>query len=209
MSLSVEPKLLSHPWYRKWERGELPLESLHTYVREYYWQVAHFPRYLSRLHSQMAELKDRQAILTNLLEEENTEFPHPVLWLDFAEALGLDRNTIQAGAPGPATQELIDKFNFFVGSSPAEGLGAILAYESQVPEIARFKSDALKKYYLKNGAVSKGTRFFRVHEEADVWHTQALVDLVSGLSEVQKQKAQHAANQVCSALWIFLDGMPY
>jgi pyrroloquinoline-quinone synthase len=207
--IAVEPKLLAHPWYRKWECGELPVESLRTYAREYYWQVAAFPRYLSRLHSQLETLEERRVVLGNLLEEEDPKAPHPELWLDFAEALGLDRASVRSGEPGPAARALVDEFRSLVASSPEEGLGAILAYESQVPEVARFKSKALQEHYLEGSRAERGTRFFRVHEAADVWHTETLSELVEALPEERKEKARQAATRACSALWRFLDAMPH
>lgn len=206
--LVIEPKLLSHPWYRKWECGELPVDSLRVYAREYYWQVAKFPRYLSRVHSQMEDLKDRQAILRNLSDEENESAPHPELWLDFAESLGVDRRSVVRGSPGAAASALIEEFCSLTSASAEEGLGAILAYESQVPEIASFKSKALKRHYFSEENATQGCRFFAVHEEADVWHTKELEEMVSRMRIEQKEKAQKAAHRACKALWGFLDAMP-
>jgi pyrroloquinoline-quinone synthase len=206
--LSIEPRILSHPWYRKWEMGELPADSLRHYAGEYYWQVAHFPRYLSRLHSQLDSLEQRQVILRNLADEENPSSPHPELWLQFAQALGLDPAAIRSGAPGPAARELIQEFTALVDAGPHEGLGAILAYESQVPEVARFKADALEKYYLKGAEAALGTRFFKVHQEADVWHTRELQGLLEGQDESQALKTRQASSRAATALWKFLDAMP-
>jgi pyrroloquinoline-quinone synthase len=208
VTLQIEPKLLNHPWYRKWECGELPVDSLRHYASEYYWQVSNFPRYLSLLHSQMESLTDRRVILGNLADEENEKAPHPELWLDFAEALGLNRQQIATGKPGPAAAALVDEFRSIVASGPAAGLGALMAYESQVPEVARFKSEALVKFYLSDAEAEKGTRFFAVHEQADVWHTRELEDLIVNLSDEQKRTAQRAAHQACAALGKFLDAMP-
>ena len=208
--LTTSPKLLDHPWYRAWECGALPREALRTYASEYYWQVANFPRYLSRLHSQLPDLKSRQVLLSNLMDEENPSSPHPELWLDFAASLGLDRQAVAAGTPSAATCALVEQFHALVAASPEEGLGAILAYESQVPAIARFKGKALKDHYLATAAQqAQGTRFFAVHEEADQWHTAALERLVDALPQEQKRNAQDAANIACSALWKFLDAMPH
>ncbi len=206
--LTISPCILSHPWYQRWEKGEVSRDALRTYAGQYYWQVSHFPRYLSRLHSQMEDLSQRQVILGNLLDEENKNAPHPELWLDFAEALGLDRMSVMQSQPGEAVSKLVAAFQSLVSSSPEEGLGAILAYESQVPEVARFKSEALKKYYLQDAQASQGLRFFEVHEKADIWHTQELESLITRLSPEQKERAQNAANSACSALWEFLDAMP-
>jgi pyrroloquinoline-quinone synthase len=201
-------RILSHPWYRKWECGELPVESLRHYAREYYWQVAWFPRYLSLLHSQLDDLGQRRTILGNLMDEENSAEPHPELWLDFAEALGEPRDTVRCGTPGPAAQALVGEFRELVAAGPASGLGAILAYESQVPEIAQFKSGALRRFYLRGAAAEKGTRFFAVHEKADVWHSRELESLVAELPAEGRETARIAAERACEALWGFLDAMP-
>jgi pyrroloquinoline-quinone synthase len=207
--LIAEAKLLSHPWYQKWECGELPVESLRRYARDYYWQVANFPRYLSRLHSELEDLGQRQVVLKNLVEEESSDAPHPELWLDFAESLGLNRAEVKAGPVSEASRKLVEEFRFLMSSSPAEGLGAILAYESQVPEIARFKTEALEKHYLKGESLARGSRFFRVHAEADVWHTEELTALYDSLPEEQQSRAREAAGRACGALWRFLDEMPH
>ncbi len=206
--IKISAHLLSHPWYQKWECGELSVEALRTYSSQYYWQVSNFPRYLSRLHSQMDELKDRQVILGNLLDEENQTAPHPELWLDFAESLGVDRNSVKNGTPSAEVNELIAEFRALANSSKEEALGAILAYESQVPEVAKFKSKALKQHYLSGKDAEKGTQFFDVHAKADVWHTHELDAIVAGLSGEQKERAQIAADRACSALWRFLDTLP-
>ncbi len=210
-TLKIELKLLNHPWYRQWECGALPVDSLRHYAGEYYWQVAHFPRYLSRLHSQLDSLSDRQVILGNLADEENRASPHPELWLDFAEALGLAREKITSSQPGPAAARLIAEFQGLVAAGPAQGLGAILAYEAQVPEVASFKGKALRQHYLAglaDAAADKAARFFSVHEATDVWHTRELDELVERLPAEGRQKAQAAATHASHALWNFLDAMP-
>lgn len=206
--IQIRQSILAHPWYQRWEMGEVSHAALIHYASEYYWQVSRFPRYLSALHSQLEDLGDRQVILANLSDEENPEEPHPELWLDFAEALGADRRQIRQSMPGAAARALVGEFQSLVTSSPEEGLGAILAYESQVPEVARFKEQALKAYYLSPERQALGTRFFSVHQSADPWHTEELEALVKKLPEEKRQKAQQAADRACGALWRFLDAMP-
>jgi pyrroloquinoline-quinone synthase len=206
IEISPEQKVLNHPWYRQWECGALPRTALQHYAMEYYWQVAQFPRYLSQLHSQLEDLGDRQIVLRNLNEEENEPEPHPELWLDFAESLGLDRSAVKNGLPGRAARELVKKFRSLTAAGKEEALGAIYAYEAQVPEVAKFKAKALEAHYLPEG--SKGTRFFQVHEAADVWHSREIASLVGKLSPAGKARAQAAASRACTALLRFLDAMP-
>lgn len=207
-TIRIARPVLTHPWYRKWECGELSVDSLRHYAKEYYWQVARFPRYLSALHSQLEELESRQVVLRNLQDEENDAEPHPKLWLEFAEALGVPGREIVSSKPGPAARRLIEEFEGLVSSGPAPALGALLAYESQVPEVARFKAEALEKHYLPEERRARGTRFFAVHREADVWHTQELDGLVQALPAEDRREAQLAADRAGAALWEFLDAMP-
>lgn len=208
MRIEIAPRILEHPWYRKWECGELPKESLQHYASEYYWHVSAFPRYLSRLHSQLDDLKMRQVLLRNLLDEENEQEPHQELWAHFAEALGT-QSLPSPQAPGPAAHVLVQSFQGLMDQGVPEGLGALLAYESQIPEVARFKSKALRDHYLSKEEADRGTRFFTVHEQADVWHTQELETLLSSLSPEELKRAQQGATQACVALWGFLDAMPH
>ena len=206
--IEIKQPVLSHPWYRAWECGKVTKEGLQIYAQEYYWQVANFPRYLSALHAQTEELSDRQVILRNLMDEENENQPHPELWLDFAESLGLDRSQVRNRTPGPAAMALVEEFRSVVKSGQPEALGALLAYESQVPEVAKFKTKALNEFYLEGDAAEKGTRFFKVHEEADVWHTRELEGILAKMSDRDRARAQVAADRCGKALWQFLDAMP-
>lgn len=181
-------------------------ESIRDYAAQYYHHVRAFPRYLSATHSQVESLKARQVLLENLNDEEHGEENHPELWLRFAEGLGADRDVVHAGHPAAGVQAVIDCFFRLSRSSAAEGLGALFAYESQVPEIARFKLAALKRFYL-DPTDARALKFFEVHEKADVYHTQALREVLESLPEADQRLAEKAADEAAQALWGFLDSM--
>jgi pyrroloquinoline-quinone synthase len=206
--LKIHQPLLNHPWYQSWTDGAISHSAIKTYAREYYHHVSHFPRYLSRLHSETEDLEVRRVILENLRDEENWEAPHPELWLDFAEALGAPRSEVRSYLPGSAVRALVAQFQACMAAGPVEGLGAILAYETQIPGVAHFKLGTLRKHYLPLPTQSKGLRFFEVHAEADVWHAQALSTLVEGLSAEEQIRAQRSADLAGMALWRFLDSLP-
>jgi pyrroloquinoline-quinone synthase len=65
------------------------LHDLQTYAKEYYYHVAAFPRYISSIHSLCPELKARQILLGNLVEEEQGEENHPELWNVSPKGLGV------------------------------------------------------------------------------------------------------------------------
>ncbi len=86
--------LLKHPFYQMWNEGKLDLAMLQEYAQEYYLQVHNFPTYVSATHAACDDIKIRQMLLENLIEEERGAANHPELWLRFAEGLGLDRNAV-------------------------------------------------------------------------------------------------------------------
>ena len=58
--------LLKHPFYVAWSKGELSLEDLQSYARQYFTHVRAFPAYLSEMHSRCEDLASRQTIAANL-----------------------------------------------------------------------------------------------------------------------------------------------
>ncbi len=200
-----EKNLLKHEFYQAWNEGTIPMETLRLYARQYYHHVKAFPRYLSATHSNCEQIQARQILLENLNDEESGPENHPELWMRFAEGLGETRSNVEKEELLPATKELIDQFFQFSRGSFAEGLGALFAYEHQIPEIASFKIDALRKHYAiqKDSALS----FFETHRKADVYHTQAVSKLLDELSDVEKEKAESAARITADRLWKFLDSI--
>src|SRR3954469_1888301 len=164
--------LLTHPFYLAWTRGELSKEALRDYARQYYHHVAAFPTYLSAVHAGCDDQPTRKQILSNLIDEEAGEPNHPELWLQFAESLGVSRDDVRATAKQPETSALIDTFRSVCGQgSTADGLGALYAYESQIPSVSESKIEGLKKHY---GCTDpRSYEYFSVHVEADKEHAAA------------------------------------
>ncbi|MBK8545430.1 MAG: iron-containing redox enzyme family protein [Caulobacteraceae bacterium] len=82
----------------------------------------------------------------NLAEEEGIaegKDDHAKLWLDFAAGMGADEAEVRAVSVNPETQVLIDAFRTLSRKSYASGLGALYAYESQLPAIAKTKIEGL------------------------------------------------------------------
>jgi pyrroloquinoline-quinone synthase len=196
--------LLKHPYYQAWNDGTLPVESLRSYAAQYFHHVRAFPRYLSATHSLCESAEGRKVLLENLTEEEGGPVNHPELWARFAEGLGVTRSELDAASAEPATRALVDTFMTHARASYARGLGALYAYEHQVPAVAEFKTDALKKFFGVNDP--RALQFFEVHKQADVYHTQALDTLLDALSPEEFEEAEKAAQDAARALWGFLDG---
>jgi pyrroloquinoline-quinone synthase len=195
--------LLNHPFYQSWMRGELTLENLKHYAAQYYPHVKAFPRFVSAVHSQCDNIEGRRFLLENLNDEEGLNGEnHPELWKQFGEGLGLDRTLMEDSPIGEKANELVEQFWNLCRSSYPEGLAALYAYEYQVPEIAKLKISGLMERY--GVTASKTLSFFKVHEQADVYHSAACAKLLDGLPETEKVRAMGAAEVAALALWDFL-----
>lgn len=201
----IEPlHLLKHPFYQDWMAGRLTQEQLRDYATQYYAHVDAFPRYLGAIHSQCKDAATRRDILDNLNDEEgvNHGVSHPDLWLQFAEGMGADIEAVKTAEPRAGITKVMDTFFRHARSSFHEGLGALYAYESQVPEIADSKITGLKQNY--NIEDKRTLQFFEVHKVADIEHRNVIKAMLNNLPEQQRQEAAVAAEESAQALWDFL-----
>ncbi len=197
--------LLSHPFYQLWNKGELEIDTLKVYAKEYYHHVAAFPRYISGIHTKCDALKTRQILLDNLVDEEQGDENHPELWIRFAEGLGLIRDQISEKPEIETTQNLVDGFFDCVNSDFSSGLGALYAYERQTPEVSHSKIQGLQNHY---GITDERTlKFFTVHAGADVWHREECAKIIENLAPVEQEKVRDGALKGAKLLWGFLDGL--
>ena len=204
----AERAMLSHPFYQAWTEGRLPLDTLRAYARQYFHHVEAFPRAVSAVHSVCEDRGGRRMLAENLAEEEGIEHgkqDHATLWLMFACGLGENESDVRAQELNPETERLIETFRRLSGRSYASGLGALYAYESQFPGVASAKIQGLIDRY---GIEEEETlRFFRVHESADVEHSEVCRRLLDRLPEDQRDEAIGAGEELAGALWNFLSGV--
>lgn len=204
----MEFSMLKHPFYVAWTEGKLSKETLAEYAKQYYAHVRAFPTYVSAVHSACDDVSIRQELLENLIEEERGEENHPELWLRFAEGLGVNRDEVRNAGLLQSTQDSVKKIKSLTRSDDyREGLAALFAYETQIPEVARTKREGLKSFYeiVDERAVS----FFRVHEGIDVLHQQVESQILSSQCQTpaDQDAAINAARESAKALWTFLDGV--
>ena len=204
----AERAMLSHPFYQAWTEGRLPLDTLRDYARQYFHHVEAFPRAVSAVHSACDNREGRRMLAENLAEEEGLEAgkqDHASLWLMFAYGLGEREEAVRSQRLNPETRALIDTFRKLSRQSYAAGLGALYAYESQFPGVAHAKIEGLIERY---GISEESTlRFFRVHESADVEHSDVCRTLLDRLPEAQRGEAIAAGEELAGALWNFLSGV--
>ena len=200
--------LLNHSFYKAWNAGELPKETIREYAAQYFQHVSLFPRYLSAIHSNCDDIKTRQLLLENLNEEEKGKENHPELWMRFAEGMGNTRKNVNEIAPIKETEELVKIFKKLSKSEKYHiGLAALYCYESMQPEISETKKDGLQKFYDIND--EETLKFFTVHMHADKWHRKVVRNIIKKVAD-SKSKQNEITNSVESALGAlnnFLTGM--
>jgi pyrroloquinoline-quinone synthase len=204
----MEYSLLKHPFYLAWTEGNLSKAVLGEYAKQYYAHVRAFPTYVSGVHSRCDDLSIRQELLENLIEEERGEENHPELWLRFAESLGVARADVRAAELLPSTKDSVRRLQSLTqGEDYREGLAALLAYESQIPEVARTKREGLKSFY--GIADERAVSFFRVHESIDLLHKEVEMQILEKgcQSAAEQGRAIASAREAAKALWSFLDGV--
>lgn len=204
----MEYSMLKHPFYVAWTEGRLSQSVLGEYAKQYYAHVRAFPTYVSAVHSKCDDLQIRQELLENLIEEERGEENHPELWMRFAEGLGVAREDVRNAKLLPSTADSVARLKSLTASEDyRDGLAALYAYESQIPEVARTKREGLKDFYGIQD--ERAVSFFRVHESIDVLHQETEKQILSETCKTadEQERAVEAAKESAKALWAFLDGV--
>jgi len=200
--------MLAHPFYQAWSAGTLNKTILREYAKQYYAHVRAFPTYVSAVHSHCQDLTIRQQLLENLIEEERGPENHPELWLRFGEGLGVKREELRSAQLLPATQNSVESFQDLTRSEDyREGLAALYAYESQIPEVARTKRAGLESFYGIED--SRATSFFTVHKSIDLLHQQSELEILAQVCDTldAQARAVTGAEKAAVALTSFLDGV--
>lgn len=196
--------LLKHPFYRAWAEGRLSRESLALYAEQYYQHVRAFPENL-RQFAVRAPRGLQQVVKENLAEELDPVAPHPLLWRQFAQSVGVSESSIENARPLPGIAALLDAFDEVTSQgSAAQAVAAFYCYEAQVPEVATQKITGLKRFY--GITEPRALAYFWVHEEADVRHRGAWREWLEKV-EGEGVDVLCAAERSLKALWGALDAV--
>jgi pyrroloquinoline-quinone synthase len=172
--------VLEHPFYVRWERGELTQEELARYAGEYRHAVVGLAR---------------SARTAGLHAEE--EASHIALWDDFASALG-------DGAGDEPLPETRCCASAWAAADDELGAAAILyAIESGQPAISATKLRGLVEHYgFSKG--SPGTAYFEVHSELDHEHAAEARSRLEGSDDA---RLVGLAESALAGNWALLDGV--
>jgi pyrroloquinoline-quinone synthase len=205
--------LLKHPYYQAWSRGGLTHDNLAFYAAQYYEHVSAFPTYLTTLHARQPEGPVRRAILANAIDEEGIDAggrSHAAIWKQFES--GMKQKSASTSDPEiqPEMNHLVGTYRELAsGATLPKVLGALYAYESQVPRVAAEKFNGLKNIY---GADDQTCEYFALHRVADIHHSKVWRKLIDGCLEQDPQCADQVLDGVSTgakALWTALDGIEH
>lgn len=177
--------VLKHPFYTRWERGELSREELGFYAGEY-----------RRAVVALAETAEAGGLEEHAAEERE----HIDLWDDFAAALDapLDREP---------TSETTQCVRAWTSHDPLEATAIMYAIESSQPAISQTKLAGLVEHYGFQ-ADSPSVAYFALHAERDVEHAaEARSTLQSGATAADIERLVAAAEAALAGNWRLLDGV--
>jgi len=171
--------VLEHPFYTRWEKGELTHEELARYAGEYRHAVVALAR---------------AARTAGLHADEEAQ--HIALWDDFASAL-----ETKAAEPLPETRCCASAW---AAADEELGAAAILyAIESGQPAISQTKLRGLVDHYgFAEG--SEAVEYFVLHGERDHEHA---AEARTRLEEREDARLVGLAEAALAANWALLDGV--
>jgi pyrroloquinoline-quinone synthase len=177
--------VLRHPFYTRWERGELTTDELAYYAGEY-------------RHAVVALARQAQAAGSDHAAEEAA---HVDLWDDFARALEADLDR----APRAETTECADAWTG--GADRLERFAVLYAIESAQPAISETKLAGLVAHY-GFGAKDPGAAYFALHARRDLEHAdESRAALAAKATEGDVDRLVAAAEAALRGNWRLLDGV--
>jgi pyrroloquinoline-quinone synthase len=176
--------VLTHPFYERWERGDLSREELAFYAGEYRHAVVALAR---------------AAAASGDEEHAREEADHVGLWDDFAAAL-------QAPLDREPTTETVDCVAAWSPDERFEALAVLYAIESAQPAISRTKLASLVEHYGFE-ADDPAAEYFRLHAERDIEHARAAREALADAPPADVVAVAAAAERALEANWRLLDGI--
>ena len=175
--------VLKHPFYVRWERGDLTRDELAHYAGEY-------------RHAVVALARAAEAAGDERHAQE--EVDHIGLWDDFAAALDapIDR------APAPETRGCAEAW---ARGDRLEALAVLYAIESAQPAIAETKLRGLVEHY--GFAEGPATEYFALHAKRDIEHAAEAREALVAASPSDEHSLVAAAEGALRANWELLDGV--
>jgi pyrroloquinoline-quinone synthase len=174
--------VLRHPFYQRWERGELTQEELSYYAGEYRHAV-----------EALADV----ATASSTADHGSEERAHVALWDEFAAALSADTDRPPRGETIACVESWRDR---------TEPLGVLYAVEATQPAIARTKREGLVRHYDFEPD-ARGLEYFAVHAGRDLEHAAQTRERLAEVPPEREAAVLAAAERALRGNWTLLDGI--
>ena len=174
--------LTKHPFYRRWECGELSREDLAYYAGQYRHAVVALAATAGKADAAHAE----------------EEAEHVALWDDFASAMGSE-----PAEPSAETTACVSAW--LAPEDPLGALAVLYAVEAGQPEVSQTKLEGLAEHYGVDPD-DAAAAYFALHAELDHEHAQA------SREQLRTQAGDHdrlvaLAEAALAGNWTLLDGV--
>lgn len=146
--MEIYPRLLDHPFYQAWMRGDVSWETLAAYHRSYAQLVRRIPFYWQAV---VSAFEPNAAFHSPVVQEERD---HVHLWERWGKRFS-------STGSYPDMSSVLDALD---AMTPSQLLGAIQAFEVQQPEVARTKKEGLLAHY---GFTNEDLGYFDEHAKED------------------------------------------
>jgi pyrroloquinoline-quinone synthase len=174
--------LTNHPFYRRWNCGELTRDDLSYYAGQYRHAVVALAATAAKADADHAR----------------EEAEHVGLWDEFAAAVGSG-----PAEPNPETAECVTAW--LAPEDPIGALAVLYAVEAGQPEVSQTKLDGLANHY---GIASdeRGAAYFALHAELDHEHAASSREQLEGHSG-DDDRLVALAEAALRGNWTLLDGV--
>src|SRR5436190_15545928 len=181
--------VLEHPFYVRWERGELSRDELARYAGEYRHAVV-----------ALADAAPTAAPIAGPRHAEE-EAGHIELWADFAAEAGADTGH------EPLAETATCSASWRAGDDPLGAAAILYAVEAGQPAISETKLAGLEQHYGYR-ADSPATAYFRVHAELDHEHAaEGRTLLERHATPDDEDRLAGLAEAALAGNWTLLDGV--
>jgi pyrroloquinoline-quinone synthase len=169
--------LLDHPFYQSWRAGDLPMENLAAYAREYGSWIRLLPEGWAAVGDEATAAEERE---------------HAMLWDSFASSLDTAVDAPETGR----VEALLTRAEECFANVPS-ALGALYAFESQQPHTTASKLEGLRLHYDLGAAAET---YFIVHE-GDDHESDEILERIAALDPAEQQLAVQACETMAMHLW--------
>jgi pyrroloquinoline quinone (PQQ) biosynthesis protein C len=188
-------RLLTHPFYVRWQAGELGHDELRSYAEQYGFFERRLPQFLTELSQRLDPGPIRDAVVANLDDEVGPP-SHVELFALFADAVGA-----RDAAISPAMAALLEAYRTALDEGADVAMAGLVAYERQGAAIANTKRGGLLDHY---GVRGDGLEFWSAHGTVEDDHARWTLEALEEL-EPTTEAVQRGVGLVADAWWDFLN----